>query len=128
MTIHDLRCVINNYSSLISLRIISICLIVMGTAMYFRGSDGRYGVEVTPFAALLFCFFGVCFLIISFLPKVKDKLSQKKFLFDSEELICQNCKSRYKTKYVQIPVCPKCDGKLAAYKGPINNDTGKPIS
>ena len=106
----------NNYSSLTSLRIISICLIVMGAAMYFRGSDGRYGIEVTPFAALLFCFLGVCCLIISFLPKVKDKLSKQKFLFDSEELICQNCKSRYKTKYVQILVCPKCNGKLTAFK------------
>ncbi len=106
----------NNSSALSTVRIISIGLLSTGIITYFRGYDGKYGVEVTPFTALLFCFFGACFLIVSFLPKVKDKLNQQKFLFDSEELICQNCKTRYKTKYVQIPVCPKCDGKLVAYK------------
>ncbi|MCP3874705.1 MAG: hypothetical protein GY699_16325 [Desulfobacteraceae bacterium] len=106
----------NNSSALLTIRITSILSIIMGAAMYSRGYSGRYGVEVTPFTALLFCFFGTCFLIVSFLPKVKEKLTQQKFLFDSEELICQNCKSRYKTKYVQIPVCPKCDGKLVEFE------------
>jgi Zn finger protein HypA/HybF involved in hydrogenase expression len=35
-------------------------------------------------------------------------------------MICEKCKEKYKTEYVQIPVCPKCDGKLVEYKEPIN--------
>jgi len=106
----------SNSSALKSLRIISIGLLSTGIITYHRGYDGKYGIEVTPFTALLFCFFGACLLIFSFLPKVKDKLSQRKFLFDSEEVICKNCKSKYKTKYVQIPVCPKCDGELVEFE------------
>ena len=109
-------------------RIISICLVGIGAIMYYRGYSGRYGVEVTPSAALLFCFFGFCLFIYSFLPKVKDKANQKMVLCNSEEMICQNCKQKYKTEYVQIPVCPKCDGKLVEYKEPIDNGTGKPAS
>ena len=43
-------------------------------------------------------------------------------------MICENCKQKYKTEYIQIPVCPKCDGKLVEYKEPIDNGTGKPAS
>lgn len=37
------------------------------------------------------------------------------------EMVCVNCKAKYKAKHVQINICPKCDGKLVEYKCDVSN-------
>jgi len=106
-----------------------VCLILVGAGidMYFSGIDGRYGLEVSKGYAILFSLMGVFLFAYSFF--VTKKSGRKKgLLCDTEEMICEKCKEKYKTEYVQIPVCPKCDGKLVEYKESVNNDTDKPVS
>ena len=103
-----------------------VCLMITGAGidMYFSGIDGRYGAEVPKFVAILFSFVGVYIFIYSFFVTKKDG-RKKGLLCDTEDMICEKCKEIYKTVYVQIPVCPKCDGRLVEYKESINNDFDK---
>ncbi len=71
---------------------------------------------------------GVVIFIYTFIADDKQFTNKKKLLVDTKKMICEKCKEKYKTEYIQIPVCPKCDGKLVGYKESINNDTGKPVS
>lgn len=106
--------------SIIIFRLGCFFVIATGIKMYTRGTDGIYGIEVPPEAAILFCIIGIFFFIYSFFPKVKKEAEKyekgKKTSFcDTDEMICEECNSKYKTEYIQIPICPKCDGKLVPF-------------
>ncbi len=97
-------------------RIISVLMIIVGIQMYRTGTDGRYNLEVSPAFSIVFSLVGLVIFIYTFCADDKQ-FTKKKLLVDTEKMICERCREKYKTQYVQIPVCPKCDGKLVAYKG-----------
>lgn len=119
-----------NFSPLTSLRVISTCLIVVGAAMYLEGHIAREGLKVAAITAAAFGFLGAASLLLSFFPKIKARLHRNRFAPNSAESICRSCGTRFKTKYIQIPACPRCEGKLQAYEkeAVINPDPESPAA
>ncbi len=89
-------------------RVLFLLHIALGIKMYFRGTDGRFGIEVPPFAALLFTTVGLFLFLYTF-------FADKKKFTPPDKMVCVNCSRKYKGEHVEIPVCPKCDGELVPY-------------
>jgi len=102
---------------ILSMRVAGSLCILSGINMYKTGWDNKWGVHISHYSAIFVSFLGCILFIASFVIKKNRGI-----------MICENCKQKYKTEYIQIPVCPKCDGKLVEYKEPIDNGTGKPAS
>ncbi len=96
--------------------------------MYITGNDGRFGMKIHPGLAIFFSLTGLFLFIQSFFVNKKFFEEKKEMLSDTKDMLCNDCKRKYKTEHVQIPVCPICDGKLVRFKEAVNNDTDKPIS
>ena len=82
--------------------------ISVGILTYFRGYSGKYGVPVTKSASLLIIF--LFFLWIPYAYYLHAKFKKKKD--QNEVYICNSCNSKYPKKWVQIEMCPKCNGTL----------------
>ncbi len=82
-----------------------------GIAMYQSGWSGRYQLPIPPAVGLFCIFIGLLFFVTGLLTS--NKKSQKAF-------ICNDCKKRYSGKYVEIPICPKCNGDLVEYEDSEN--------
>jgi len=95
--------------------------------MYRRGYSGKFGIDVPSETAILFSILGICLLIYSFFPNVKKaaekaERAKNKSLFNTDKVVCKKCNRQYKSKHIQIPVCPKCDGELIEFQEKGDND------
>ncbi|MCD4722076.1 MAG: hypothetical protein K8S13_19765 [Desulfobacula sp.] len=91
---------------LLGLRIAGILSILSGISMYNTGWDNKWGVQISPSAALFLSLLGCIMFFLSFI--VKQKINQG-------EMICTKCKTKYQTRHIQINICPKCNGKLVPF-------------
>ena len=98
--------------------IVSILMIFAGYRMYSTGTDGRYNLPVSPGFAILIILIFSAFLVYSIVAKKKEFKKRIRRLSDSETMVCKKCNSKYKTEYVEIPMCPKCEGKLIGDREP----------
>lgn len=92
------------------LKITAICVIIIGAVIYNEGNAGT-NLDEKAATGILVTFFGLCLLVLSFMLSKKKKPART----DDSEMICQDCGSRFKKSWVQIPVCPKCDGTLEPF-------------
>jgi len=95
-------------------RIAGIVVILAGIKIYLGGWSRLYGFPVSSFTAIIIILFGVLILLVSFFNK-------KKVNENDDLMICSKCKEKYKSKYVQLPICPKCNGKLVNYQEDVRS-------
>jgi predicted ferric reductase len=92
----------------VTYRIAGVVVILAGIKIYIKGWSSLYGFPVPSSTAIIICFFGVLIILSSFFNK--KKVNEK-----DEMMICIECKEKYNAKSVQLPICPKCNGKLEDY-------------
>jgi hypothetical protein len=98
----------------VTYRIAGIVVILAGIKIYFEGWSRLYGFPVPSSTAIIICLFGVLILLSSFFNKQKVN-------DEDEIMVCIKCKEQYKSKYVQLPICPKCNGKLENYQEGVSS-------